>query len=304
MNIGSACYLKHVLKGFIFSLLIMISMPGCFFMHKKLLIEDLSMSFEKNAIISSKTGQLVIFEDLVADISGAKVIYVGENHTDPEHHRIQLEIIKALFKQNPDLVVGIEMVDHSYQNVLDQWTEGNLDKQTFLQKIHWYANWRFDFGLYEKIFEFIKENNIRLTGLNIPFHIPSKIAIGGIDNLRMEERQHLPKIIDTSNAEHRQYVENIYKHHAMKGRKNFENFYLAQCVWEDAMAEAVAANLHDNTMVVLSGNGHIIDRFGIPERAFKLSGEVSYKTILLAPVGTSVKLSNADFIWSTSNKKN
>jgi len=64
----------------------------------------------------------------------------------------------------------------------------------------------------------------------------------------------------------------------------------------------IPENLKDKTMVVLSGNGHIIDKFGIPERAFKLSGGALYKTIFLAPVGTSVKLSNADFIWSTPNK--
>jgi uncharacterized iron-regulated protein len=302
MNKNFVCYMTSLLKGTFFCLMIIFFIPGCSLMHKKLLIEDLSASFKKGTIISSKTKQSVTFEELVADLSDARVIYVGERHRDAEHHSIQIEVIKALFKQRPDLIVGMEMVDHSYQDVLDQWSSGELDKPMFLQKLHWYANWRFDFELYAQIFQFIKENKIRVVGLNIPFHIPPKIAIGGIDSLSEEEKKHLPKIIDTSNAEHRKYVEDVYKQHVMKGRDDFENFYQAQCVWEDIMAESIAENLKDKTMVVLSGNGHIIDKFGIPERAFKLSGGALYKTIFLAPVGTSVKLSNADFIWSTPIK--
>ena len=303
MNMISVHHLNYMLKSIFSSLLFMICMPGCLFMNNKLVIEDLSMSFKKGTIISSQTKQPVTFEELVTEIGGVKVVYIGEKHNDYEHHRVQLELIKRLYETNPDMTVGMEMIDHSYQNVLDQWTAGKLDKKTFLQKIHWYANWKFNFDLYEKIFDFIKANKIRTIGLNIPFHIPPKIAMGGIESLNSEEKKHLPKIIDTSNTRHREYVKQIYKHHLMiKGIQDFENFYLAQCVWEDAMAEAVSENLNDNIMVVLSGNGHIVDKFGIPERAFKLSDKALYKTIYLAPVGTRAKLSNADYIWSTSNR--
>ena len=81
----------------------------------------------------------------------------------------------------------MEMFDHTYQDVLDMWSAGELDQKDFLKKSHWYANWRFDFSLYREILEFIKENHIRLVALNIPSHIPPKIREGGIDNLREDE---------------------------------------------------------------------------------------------------------------------
>jgi len=50
--------------------------------------------------------------------------------------------------------------------------------------------------------------------------------------------------------------------------------------------------------VVLSGNGHIVHKFGIPERAFNLTG-ASYRTVYLAPAGETVDLSYGDYIWVT-----
>ena len=198
------------------------------------------------------------------------------------------------------LVVGLEMFDHTYQDVLDLWSAGKLDQKDFLKKSHWYANWRFDFSLYREILEFIKENHIRLVALNIPNHIPPKIREGGIDNLRVDEKKHLPQRIDTSRTAHRDYLQNVFdghKHH-FRGEVEFENFYAAQSVWEDAMAEMISQHLKDDVMVVLAGNGHIQFKYGIPDRAYNRTG-AAFRTIYLAPVGSEVERDIADYIWVT-----
>ena len=64
------------------------------------------------------------------------------------------------------------------------------------------------------------------------------------------------------------------------------------------MADAVAENLESGKMVVLAGNGHIIRKFGIPDRAFART-HASFKTIYLAPVGGEAQLSWADYLWVT-----
>ena len=267
---------------------------------KKLRIQNTDQSFEEGVIISTKLGKPVSFEELLADLINCRIIYIGEKHTNVAHHRIQLEVIQALFKKHPNLAVGMEMFDHTYQDVLDLWSAGELDQKDFLKKSHWYANWRFDFSLYREILEFIKENHIRLVALNIPSHIPPKIREGGIDNLRVDEKEHLPLQIDTSKTAHREYLQNVFdnhKHH-FRGEVEFENFYAAQSVWEDAMAEMISQHLKDDVMVVLAGNGHIQFKYGIPDRAFSRTGE-PFRTIYLAQVGEVVELDIADYIWVT-----
>jgi uncharacterized iron-regulated protein len=277
-------------------------MWGCTVLPKKLYIKDISKSFEESTIISAKTGMSLSFSDLMADLAGVRVIYVGEQHTDPAHHSVQLRVIKELFRKHPNVSVGMEMFDRTYQPVLDLWSAGKLDRKAFLEKVHWYANWRFDYDLYSDIFDFIKENKIRLVALNIPSHIPPKIREGGIENLSIDEKKHLPAKINTSNAKHREYVEPMFKHHPFSKRVNFDYFYLAQCVWEDTMAESIAANLKGEIMVVLAGNGHIIRKFGIPDRAYTLT-MVPFRTLYPASSGSRVELDYADYIWVTPSHK-
>jgi len=275
---------------------------GCAVAPKKLSIKGVASSYDEGTIISTKTGTAVSFEELLSDLSKVQVIYVGEQHHDSAHHKVQLDIIESIYKTRPDVVIAMEMFDQTYQPILNLWSAGELDQAMFLEKVHWYANWKFNFELYKNILELIKDKHLRLVGLNIPFHIPPKIAVGGLSNLSDSDRKHLPKKIDTSNTAHRAYVEQIFKHHHVRGRSNFDFFYEAQCAWEDTMAAAVAQNLKKNIMVVLVGNGHIIRKFGIPDRAFKRTS-AAFRTIYPATVGSEVESDCADYIWVTPARK-
>jgi len=281
-------------------LLIFLITWGCAVAPQKLNLEGKPDAYEAGAIVSSTGAAAVSFEQLMEDLETSRVVYVGETHTNPEHHNVQLKIIQALFENTPNLAVGMEMFDHSYQDVLDLWSAGKLDEQEFLRKVHWYANWRFDFSLYKGILEFIKANHIRLVGLNIPNHIPPKIREGGIASLRDDETKHLPQDLDLSIKAHREYVQKVFENHRhhFRGEVEFENFYAAQSVWEDAMAQAIAENLNADVMVVLAGNGHIQFKYGIPQRAFKRTG-ASFRTVYPASAGRSVTPDIADYIWVT-----
>jgi uncharacterized iron-regulated protein len=281
--------------------LILLGSGGCAVTPKTLSIKDNPTRLMENTILKTGTLSVVSKEQLIADMADSRVVYVGESHTNPFHHAIQLEIISALAQTTDHLTIGMEMFDYTYQPVLDQWTAGKLDQAAFIANTHWYANWRFDYGLYRDILEFAKGKGIRVIGLNVPFYIPGKISVGGIASLSKDDRRHLPATIDTSQADHRAYVEEIFNLHTVPGRENFEYFYEAQCTWEDAMAAAVAEQMGPGKMVVLAGNGHIVRKFGIPNRAFARSG-APFKTIYLATVGGEAELSWADYLWVTPDQ--
>jgi uncharacterized iron-regulated protein len=254
-----------------------------------------------DTIISATSGKEVSFDEMMADLNRHQIIFVGEKHTSVAHHAIQLKIIQTAYKQNQDLVVGMEMFDRSYQEVLNLWTAGVLDEEAFLRKTHWYANWRYDFSLYREILLFIKQDKIKLVALNIPFHIPGRIREGGIENLSISDRQYLPKEIDTANSAHRNYVRNIFDQHNFPSRIRFDDFYMAQCVWDEIMAESIARDLGSRKVIALLGNGHIQYKYGVPNRTFRRTG-ASFRTVYLAPAGTEVELAIGDFIWITAKK--
>jgi len=251
----------------------------------------------RETIIRCATGEPVGFEALVEELGRARVVYVGETHSDPAHHEIQLRILRALHRTRPDLCLGMEMFDRTYQPVLDLWSSGRLEEAEFLKRSHWEANWRFDYALYRGILDFVAENRIRLIGLNYPFHIAPRIRIGGIDSLLPADRKHLADRIDLSEPAHREAALQAFQLHDFKGRVDFENFYAALCAWDDTMAETIARRGGGFPLiVVLAGTGHIAHRYGIPQRAFSRNPE-DYRTVVPAAGEAPLDPGLADFLW-------
>ena len=267
----------------------------------KLTVKSTGESFYVDTIISAPVSRPVSFEAMLEDLVNARVVYVGETHTNSHHHFIQKRLIEALAEQHPELSVGMEMFDHRYDPVLAQWSAGTLDRDVLIQKSHWYvrgSGWGFDFDLYAPIFDTIQAKGLRLVGLNVPFWIPPKISASGLENLLPDERRMIAAEIDTSNSEHRAYVETVFNDNPHHRIKSFDYFYEAQCAWEDTMAESIARKLGQNPMVVVIGNGHIQHKYGVPNRAYGRN-PVPFRTVYLASVGSEVDLEVADYIWVT-----
>jgi uncharacterized iron-regulated protein len=108
--------------------------------------------------------------------------------------------------------------------------------------------------------------------------------------------------MDLSNESHRAYVREAYESHEQVDLKDFEFFYQAQCVWEETMARNISEFLktHHQKMIVFSGNGHIVRKFGIPDRVQKRL-PVSAVTIMPFSLRKTVTLDKdmADFLWLT-----
>lgn len=272
---------------------------GCAGKADTVMIQETSKPFKPDTIVSSATGKAVSFDEMMEDLNRHQIIFVGENHTTVSHHSNQLKIIQAAFKNNHDLVVGMEMFDRSYQPVLDLWSAGALDEEAFLRKTHWYVNWGHDFDLYRDILLFIKQNRIKLVALNIPFYIPGRIRVGGIESLSVSDKRYLPKEIDTTDNAHRNYARTVFEQHHFNSRVKFEDFYMAQCVWDEIMAESIAADLGSKKVVALLGNGHIQYKYGVPARTFRRTA-ASFRTVYLATAGNEVQLTIGDYIWITT----
>lgn len=288
-------------------LLSIVACPALFFIFSctslpmQLTVKNTGDKYPADTIISARTGQAVAFDDLLKDLTAARIVYVGETHTNPAHHVVQTRLIEALSEQYPELSVGMEMFDHRYDPVLAQWRAGTLDRDAFIKKSHWYvrrSGWGFDFDLYAPIFDTIQAKGLRLVGLNVPFWIPPKISASGLDNLLPDERRLIAAEIDTSNNEHRAFVESVFNDNPHHQIKSFDYFYEAQCAWEDTMAESIARKLGQNPMVVVIGNGHIQNKYGVPNRAYGRN-PVPFRTVYLASVGSEVDLAVADYIWVT-----
>ena len=70
-----------------------------------------------------RTGRMFAIEHTKVQ---ADLVCIGESHDNELHHRVQLQIIKALFARDERLGVGLEMFQRPYQGVLDRYLRGDL----------------------------------------------------------------------------------------------------------------------------------------------------------------------------------
>ncbi|WP_022852078.1 ChaN family lipoprotein [Limisalsivibrio acetivorans] len=239
-----------------------------------------------------KVESVLSVSDIARTMKDAPFVFIGEKHDEFSHHANQLIMIKALHDRKGDIAIGMEMFHREFQDVLDDYIAGRIDERTMLERTEYFSRWRFDFNLYKPILDYAKENSIPVIALNISNAITAKVSRNGLESLTDEEREQLPREIDYSNSDHRDFLEHIFSIH--KESRNFEYFLQAQLLWEETMAET-AADYYQATgrdMVILAGNGHVRYGYGIPDRLKRRTGG-DYVTILNdAPMNEGV----ADYI--------
>jgi uncharacterized iron-regulated protein len=246
-------------------------------------------------------GERISFNQLLDDLDRARVIYVGESHDQIEHHQIQVRILQEFITRGKKVALAMEMFEKPQQSILDRWSKGFLTEEEFLKEIEWETTWSMDYHLYKDILNEVKNHHLKLLGLNIQKEWVRKVAQNGLENLSPEDKKGLPEM-DLTDQHHRAYIASIYKSHRGGLAKDFEYFYQAQCLRDEAMAEAISDFLQspegkERTVLVFAGNGHVVFDFGIPKRLGRRTS-IPYKTIVLKEWRKEI---NGDFNFSNAN---
>jgi uncharacterized iron-regulated protein len=265
---------------------------------------------KEGEILHLPTGLTVSVEQMIDTVSGSRVIYVGETHDNLEAHRVQLEIIRRLQERFPGQIsVGMEMFRRSAQDDLDRWHLGNLADKQFRKLFK--KNWGGGYGLYQPIFEYLKENSIPLIGLKSSRAMEQKFRDGGPDQAGLPE-------IDAGDKYHRAYSMSLFGGNDTHTRAVSKPYQML-LLWEESMAETVANFLKDEAnknrkLVVLAGGFHVQYGYGIPKRAFR---RVPHAYSIILPAITeipkelknremkmksnvSIPLIASDFSWKVS----
>jgi beta-lactamase class A len=260
-------------------------------------------------IVSARTGKPLSFEKMIKEMKDSRFVYVGESHDNSAMHDIQFKVINGLFAQDPNIAIGLEMLPAETQPALDKWSQGLLSKVDLIHEVRWYVNWSMNFGYYERIFDFARDNRIPVIALNASRDVITKIRMKGWEGLSEEEKALVPRP-DLSDQDHRTLIRTIFESseipHAMKGEgleKMFEGLYRAQSAWDEVMAANAirGGEKEGRKMIVLAGSGHLLYNLGINRRVSERN-RMPFRTAVaveLAPDERSLAVSRslADFVW-------
>jgi uncharacterized iron-regulated protein len=260
-------------------------------------LKDKTMDLGVGAVLSGRTGRPIAFERMIDEMLPARIIHVGETHNSMPMHEIEFQVIRGLYERDPRLAIGLEMVPVTLQEALNKWTAGILTKDEFLREVRWYVTWNFNFGYYEKIFDFAREHRLPIYALNAPREVINKIRMRGWDALTDAEKAFFPGPPDTTNADHRKLIRTVFESseipEAMRGAgldMMFEGLYRGQSAWDTVMGAnaARAAKAEGRRVVVCVGSGHLLYNLGLNRRAYEMS-KLPFKTVIAVEVPAGKK---------------
>lgn len=224
-------------------------------------------------IIHLPTGITLDFAQAMEMISAAKVVYVGEMHSNFQAHEAQRRIIAELERRFPGQVaIGMEMFREPQQPALDRWVRGELSEFAFLKESKWYDNWGSEFGHYRGILELARERRIDVVALNPSKEVQRQFAAAASGPLPPQLTAKVPET-DFSDPYQRALLQAIFKGHDA-GAKVFDGFYRTQVLWEETMASRIVDYLRSpagegKKMVVVAGGFHVRYGLGVPRKALR-----------------------------------
>ncbi len=265
-----------------------------------------------DVVLDTRTGAAVAPAEVARGLAKARLVFLGESHTNPEFHRVQLQVIRELAKTGRKVLVGLEMYPVAEQATLDLWNAGTISEAEFVEKSDWYRNWGYHWDYYRDVFLLCREAKATLHGVNVPRELVSDVRKKGFDGLTAEQKALLPPKIDTESADHLRLFKAFFDegdsmHSASMPAAMWEGMFRAQCTWDAAMAwNAVSALKKANdpkaVMVVLIGSGHVAYGLGA-ERQAKLWFDGGVASVIPVPVldekdrPVTVRASYADYLW-------
>ena len=248
--------------------------------------------------LQNPDGSIAVAEvtKIISQIEQNDVIYLGENHNSLANHQAQLEIITQLYQNqansNEELAIALEMFQRPFQPILDRYVESKISEAELLEQTKYNSRWGFDWEFYAPILRFAQDKQISLIALNTPAEITRKVAESGINSLKGNDFRYIPplKDIKLDNKAYRQRLTEVYQQHleSEQGNSNdAENFFAAQVLWDETMAEAIALYYQNHPhaqIAVLVGKAHIMNNYAIPDRVARRINNPAFTQVSL-PLG-------------------
>ena len=222
-------------------------------------------------VYDTRAKAFVDFEVMLTDAALADVIFVGEQHDDPNTHRLEAGILEGLKRRNVAPVLSLEMFERDVQPALDAYLSGSATEEDTLRSARPWPRYKTD---YRPLVELARANAWPVIGANVPRRIASAVATGGreaIDQLVESDRPFVARELRCPlDGYFERFAKSMDSHPAPnqkpeQQRAMTERYYWSQCVKDETMAESIAAAVERRTGPgpVVHYNGAFHSDFGL-----------------------------------------
>jgi len=198
-----------------------------------------AQSYVPNRVFDSGTSQFSDFETMLAALAKADVVFVGEQHDDPNTHRLERAILEGLARRRGDVILSLEMFERDVQDRVEQFRMGHLSEAEFLSTSRPWPRYATD---YKPLVDFAIDRQWPVLAANIPRPFASEIAKAGLDVLRAKTDAEKAWFATdwqcpVDDEYYRRFKEVMGAH---PSADELERYYASQCLKDETMAESIA----------------------------------------------------------------
>lgn len=209
--------------------------------------------------------------DVVSSINQNTILVIGELHGMGPIRDQHVEILNALRTQfEPQgykISVGMEFLNYTDQNFVEQYKNGQLNDQEFKTAINWGAG--NDFEMYKQQISFPQASKNESTiALNMPSYITRKISQNGIGSLTPDDQRLLPPNFTLGSAAYLERFRESMGGHTLPPDKEL-NYFTSQSMWDETMAWRTVEHMKNSSkeiFVIIVGEFHVRYGGGLPSR--------------------------------------
>jgi uncharacterized iron-regulated protein len=195
------------------------------------------------------------FETMLADLSRADAVLVGEQHDDPATHQLESAMLQGLLRRGVPVTVSMEMFERDVQPVLERYLSGVIPESEFLKASRPWPRYATD---YRPMVELARAHRWPVVAANVPRRYASDVAKSGKGALDAVDAQERSLVAQELRCPHDKYYDRFAEQ--MNGHQGAssssggksgkpaaadlaatERYYWSQCLKDETMAESIAA---------------------------------------------------------------
>lgn len=247
-----------------------------------------------NGTIVARNGEPVSSRALLDAMAGSTFVAVGEIHDNPDHHRIQADLLKSLVDAGRAPAVVLEMVPASLQPVLDR--AGRIGADKLGDALDWEKRGWPSWEIYRPIAIVALAAGLPLVAGDLDRDVIRAIGRKGAAALQPDEVRRIGLDLPFSDAASQSLRQELVESHCgMMPEAMAAPMVTVQRARDGSLAAAMAAHAKTGAFLV-AGAGHVRDDRGAPAVLKQLVPGASIVTIGLRQTGESTAL--ADYTGS------
>jgi len=247
-------------------------------------------------VFDTRRNAFTDFESMLADLARADVVLVGEQHDDPNTHRLEVAVLEGLGRRRVPVTLSLEMFERDVQPSLDAYLAGTVREEDFLKTSRPWPRYATDYRL---LVEIAKAHRWPVVASNVPRRIASEIAKSGktaVDAMTSADRSLAARDLECPRGPYfDRFAGQMGGHPAPDAGSDgveatTERYYWAQCVKDETMAESIAGAFaqqgeRSGTIVHFTGAFHSDFGTGTAERVRRRLEGRRVAVVSMIPVG-------------------